>query len=190
MFKHPCPPPRPQRMNEEDIADVIRVLDSQLAAEPEDNAESEEEVQEPANEADEPEGGGGGAVYHNLCTYNTHCPCCPELITSRHLTNEEILLHGCCNNDRCLAFPEDDDVDYLGPIFGSPHRPNGPHNERRKWVYQQFFGVSLQHDILPERSTTGRFNGRTVTRYQWSSCVLHRVRSMYPDYEYLGFRPN
>ena len=57
MFKHPCPPPRPQRTNEEDIAHVIDVLDRKLAAEPEDNAESEGEVHEPANEADEPEGG-------------------------------------------------------------------------------------------------------------------------------------
>ena len=57
-------------MNEEDIADVIRVLDSQLASEPEDNAESEEEVQEPANEADEPEGGGGG-LSTTTCVHTT-----------------------------------------------------------------------------------------------------------------------
>ena len=44
-------------MNEEYIAHVIEVLDRKLAAEPEDNAESEGKVHEPANEADEPEGG-------------------------------------------------------------------------------------------------------------------------------------
>jgi hypothetical protein len=141
-----------------------------------------------------------GVVLVPQCPHPAHDPLCTWLQNTLaagghpHLTVAEFNAHGCCgrsgtNGATCAAFPAFPVADLLTPVLNNPSNHLGPvNNEGTRWrMYTQWCTVcSTQnwlHDHPFEVSAT-----TNVTRYKWSSCVLVRIRTAFPNLPGVAYR--
>jgi hypothetical protein len=129
-----------------------------------------------------------------VCLNAVHCTLCPFLPTSIFLKPGELHLHQCCGRLDCEGYTLNPAFDILSDCFN--HVDHRQPNRLKRWqVYDRWFRVCKTLNRLP---VTAAIPGvRTVapgvqvnvTRYIWSACVLHRVRSTYPSMAWVGFKP-
>ena len=119
-----------------------------------------------------------------------HCPSCHLLTASQWLLSLELNFHGCCGGEYCIAYPPHQEPDPLGDVLREVPTYLA-RNECRYEAYRQWCGRARQKGLLPEKYTDEvDSDGKTKRHYIWEACILHRIRSVWPDFsgKYTGHR--